>query len=69
METLLLTPGGLLITLLLLILLLSSVQRLGQPRTTVIYVPIETRPEPSSTGCLPLLVLLGIIFAALMGTF
>ncbi|PDW04549.1 hypothetical protein [Candidatus Viridilinea mediisalina] len=69
MEALMLTPGGLLLTAVVLAIVASSLRSLWQPRPTVIYMPLEHAHESRNSGCLPFLVLLGVILAALMGMF
>lgn len=68
MSALLLTPGGLLVALLLIVGLLYSL-RGRQPATPmIVYVPVEAPVEPRGSGCLPLLVFVGLVLVILLGS-
>jgi hypothetical protein len=67
MDTLLLTPGGLLLAIVLLVVLFSSARGLQRPAPTVVYIPVETRQEPGNVGCLPLALLIGVLVVVFSG--
>lgn len=67
MDTLLLTPGGLLITVVVLAMLIASVRGIQRPTPMVVYVPVETQPEPNTLGCLPLVLIVGILLVIVLG--
>lgn len=69
MDALPLPPLVLLLAVVTLLAMVFSNRRTQQTMPTVLYVPVDTRPEPRGSGCLPLLVLLGVLLVALSGLF
>lgn len=69
MEELLLPPGPLLLIILLLLGIAFAAGLGRRASTTIVYVPVDTRYDADGTGCLPLLLLGGVLLMVLLGLF
>ncbi|HMQ30848.1 MAG TPA: hypothetical protein PKD53_08970 [Chloroflexaceae bacterium] len=68
MEPMIQSPEAILVIfMLLLVLALVAGNRRAAP--TILYIPVETQREYGGSGCLPLLILGGVLLLALTGLF